>query len=105
MYVDAIECQLEFCECFIAWASFPCDGFIEIGRINSGLCGEFTKADFLGSLFGSGTGFGGLFLFVFKVVDCGLEPGDDFRRGGGLCWGEGGDFSRRITRNLCRMPP
>ena len=33
-------------------------------------------AGFPDGLFGSGKGFGGLFLLFLKVIDCGLNPGN-----------------------------
>ena len=67
---------LEFCERLNAGASFPCDGVVQIRWINPGLIGEFPKGGFPDGLFGSRNDFGGLFLFFFKVIDCGLNSGD-----------------------------
>jgi hypothetical protein len=66
----------EFCDRFGARASFPHKGLVEIGWVNSGLCGEFPRVDVLAGLSGSRKGFGGQLLFLLKGVDCGLEPGD-----------------------------
>jgi len=74
--VQLHQCRLEFCECRKAWASFACDGFVEVCGINPGQGGEFPKYDFLVGLFGSGKGFSGFFLLFLKVIDCGLQFGD-----------------------------
>ena len=91
--VNFDQCRLEFGDYLNADAAFACEDVGKVCGVNSGLCGEFPKADFFTGLFGSRKNFFGFLLLFLKGVDCGLESGDGLGRGGDFPGEQAGDFA------------
>ena len=54
---------------------------------------QFPEADFLAALLGFGEDFGGFLLLFLKGIDCGLQFGAGFGRGGDFSGEQAGDFA------------